>query len=130
MMLTLMFLISLLCLVGYLLYLVIPTITFYLRLGIKNINPFIDESLDIPEYEPAIMSYLVNFQKIGRREICSTLFDLIAKKYIKIDITSGFVSDDNGKYKLTLVDETGLNSYEKIYYYPIDTGKTERPAQR
>ena len=124
-MLILMLSLSLLCLIGYLLYLIIPTITFYLRLGIKHINPFIDESIDIPEYEPAIMSYLVNFQKIGRREICSTLFDLIAKKHIKIDMKRGFVSDDNGKYKLTLVDETGLNSYEKILVdYLFDEGKT------
>ena len=115
-MLILMLSLSLLCLVGYLLYLIIPTITFYLRLGIKHINPFIDESIDIPEYEPAIMSYLVNFQKIGRREICSTLFDLIAKKEIKIEMTKGFVNDDTGKYQLILVNyrEATLNSYEEI----------------
>lgn len=115
-MLILMLSLSLLCLIGYLLYLIIPTITFYLRLGIKHINPFIDESIDIPEYEPAIMSYLVNFQKIGRREICSTLFDLIAKKEIKIEMTRGFVNDDTGGYQLILVNyrEATLNSYEEI----------------
>ena len=115
-MIILMLLVSLVCLVGYLLYLIIPTIKFYLSLGIKHINPFIDESLDIPGYEPAIMSYLVNFQKIGRREICSTLFDLIARKEITIELVKGLVNDNVGEYKLVLVndDKDRLNSYERI----------------
>ena len=107
---------SFLFLIGYLLYLIIPTILFYLRLGATHLDPFVDESLNAPKYEPAIMSYLVNFQKIGRREICSTLFDLIAKKVISIEMAKGFVNDDVGKYKLTLVNsgEIKLNKYEDI----------------
>ena len=119
--------VSLLFLVGYLLYLIIPTITFYLRLGIRHINPFIDESVDIPDYEPAIMTYLVNFQKIGRREICSTLFDLIARKEITVELVKGLVNDNVGEYKLVLVndDKNRLNSYEKILVdYLFENRKT------
>ena len=69
----------------YFAYLVILTIRYRTKLGLTNLqNLFVDETTAIPNYEPAIMGYLVNCQKIGRREICSTLFDLIGRNVIKI----------------------------------------------
>ena len=97
-MLTILLILSILFFIGYLLSLVIPTIKFYINLGLKNVNPFIEESINIPNYEPAIMSYLMNYQKIGKREICSTLFDLIAKGAIEIELEKGLVTENEGEY--------------------------------
>ena len=68
-------------------------------------NLFVDESITIPNYEPSVMAYLVNYQKIGRREICSTLFDLIARGYIKISLKKGLVGDNDGEYILKRCDD-------------------------
>lgn len=99
----------------YFVYLVFLTIRYRIKLGINNLeNVFVEETTSIPNYEPAIMGYLVNCQKIGRREICSTLFDLIGKDVIKIVLKSGFVSDDDAKYILKLNEEKidQLNGFE------------------
>ena len=128
-MLTILLVLSILCFVGYLLYLIIPTIKFYISLGIKNINPFIEESINIPDYEPAIMSYLVNFQKIGKREICSTLFDLIAKGAIKMELKKGLVNDDNGEYILLRNNADNLKEYE-INLLDYLFGKKEKITQK
>lgn len=112
-MITILLIFSILFFVGYLISLIIPTIKFYLKLGLKNINPFIEETVDVPNYEPAIMGYLVNYQKIGKREVCSTLFDLISKGNIKLDLKKGLVSDDKGEYILTKKSADNLKSYEQ-----------------
>lgn len=101
--------------VGYLIYLIINGLKFYLNIGVKNLNPFIEESLDMPDYEPAIMGYLVNFQKIGKREVCSTLFHLISRKVVKLELKKGLVNDDEGDYILIKNDtDIPLNSYEDM----------------
>lgn len=99
----------------YLTFLTIETIRYKSKLGLRNLkNIFLEETTSIPEYEPAIMGYLVNCQKIGRREICSTLFDLIGKKIISISMNKGFVSDDNNEYilELTTDDLNSLRPFE------------------
>lgn len=98
-------------------YLIAETIKYKSRNGINNIQYlFIDETNTIPNYEPAVMGYLVNYQKIGRREICSTLLDLIGRGVIKITLKSGFVSDDDSKYVLERNDQQNieLKEYEKL----------------
>lgn len=90
----------------YLLYLIVLTIKYRTRLGLKDLqNMFLDETISIPSYEPSVMAYLVNYQKIGRREICSTLFDLIGRNVITLTLKSGFVSDDDSKYILRINEE-------------------------
>lgn len=99
----------------YLIFLIVESIRYKSKLGLQGLkNMFLEETTSIPDYEPAIMGYLVNCQKIGRREICSTLFDLIGKKVISISMNKGFVSDDNNEYILELAadDLTALKSYE------------------
>jgi len=99
----------------YLIYLIVSTMQYKAKLGIKNIQGLLlEETTTVPEYEPAIMGYLVNYQKIGRREICSTLFDLIGRNVIKITLTNGFVSDEKSNYTLKLSEETeNLKPYEQ-----------------
>ena len=112
----------------YLVYLIVLTIKYRTRLGIKDLqNLFMDETTSIPNYEPAVMSYLVNYQKIGRREICSTLFDLVGRNVIKITLKSGFVSDDNGKYILELDDERSKELHgfeERLVKYLFGSNKS------
>ena len=87
--------------VGYFVYLVVETLYYRSKLGLKDIEEiFIRETTTIPDYEPAVMGYLINYQKIGRREICSTLMDLIGRGLIKITLKKGFVSDDAAEYVL------------------------------
>lgn len=89
--------------IGYFVYLLVLTLKYRAKLGLKDLqNLFIDESTSVPNYEPSVMAYLVNYQKIGRREICSTLFDLIGRGVISITLKEGFVSDDDSKYILKL----------------------------
>lgn len=108
-------LLTILFFVGYLIYLIITGLKFYLSLGVKHLNPFIEESLDMPDYEPAVMGYLVNFQKIGKREVCSTLFHLISKDVIKLELKKGLVNDDEGEYILIKNDtDVPLNDYETM----------------
>jgi len=100
----------------YFVYLLIETIKYRSKSGFFSLkNMFKEETNNIPGYEPAVMGYLVNYQKIGRREICSTLFDLIGRGVIKITLKKGFVSDDDGEYILekTIEEDTGLKNYEK-----------------
>ena len=90
----------------YLGYLILLTTRYRAKEGIMDLkNMFLDESTTVPNYEPAVMGYLVNYQKIGRREICSTLFDLIGRNVISITLKSGFVSDDDAKYILKINEE-------------------------
>ena len=98
----------------YLMYLTIQMFQYKSKLGIKNLSRlFVGETIEIPDYEPAIMGYLVNYQKIGRREICSTLLDLIGRNVIKITLKKGFVSDDNGDYILQKENkDKKLTNYE------------------
>lgn len=85
------------------------------KLGIREIMDLrIQETTNIPNYEPAIMGYLVNCQKIGKREICSTLFDLISRGVISVDITKGLVTDNKGEYIFKIKnEELNLKEYEK-----------------
>ncbi len=99
----------------YLVYLLIDIVSFNSRKQLKEmVNLLVTETVNIPEYEPAIMAYLVNMQKIGRREICSTLFDLIGKGKIKIDLLYGSINSDSGKYRITLLNKENLNKYETL----------------
>lgn len=111
-----MVLIPLLVAIVYFVYLTIETIKYRSMLGLRDIQDlFVEETNKVPDYEPAVMGYLVNYQRIGRREICSTLFDLISRRAIKITLTKGLVSDDDSKYKLTLNEEYegSLKTYEE-----------------
>ncbi len=72
------------------------------------------ETISIKDYEPAIVGYLVNFQKIGKREISSTLFDLIGRKVINLKLVKGKLNDDKGVYLLSLEKEENLKKYEKM----------------
>ena len=108
-------LIPTLVVIAYFIYLVIITIKYKAKLGLRDLQTLlIDETTIIPDYEPAVMGYLVNCQKIGRRELCSTLFDLIGRNVIKITLRKGFVSDDDAKYVLELDQEKteNLNGFE------------------
>ena len=59
--------------------LTVQTIKYRSLLGLRDIQDlFVKETTQVPDYEPAVMGYLVNYQRIGRREICSALFDLIS----------------------------------------------------
>ena len=99
----------------YLVYLVIEVLSFNSRKQFKEMfNLFVSETVNIPDYEPAIMAYLVNMQKIGRREICSTLFDLIGKGKIKIDLLYGSINSNSGEYRITLLNKEKLNKYETL----------------
>ena len=90
---------------------------FKIRNILTSIKQF-DVTTTIPNYEPAIMGYLVNKQKIGEREIYSTLFDLIGKKVVKITLKKGEVSSNNSEYEFTYTGENkGLNEYEKYIIY-------------
>ena len=85
-------------------------------LGLRDVQDlFVKETTTIPDYNPAVMGYLVNYQRIGRRELCSTLFDLIGRGVISIKLKSGFVSDDDSTYILTKNEDKmkKLKSYEK-----------------
>lgn len=81
------------------------------------------ESLDISNYQPAIMGYLVNNQKLTKREILSTLFDLVSRKVLKINMVEGLVNDNVGKYTISLNEkDNNLTEYEKdlieyLFYY-------------
>lgn len=75
----------------------------------------IEASNDILDYKPAIAGYLINSQKIGDKEVFSTLFDLINRKVIIIEITKGFVSDNVGEYKL----KRNLKSNERLKEYEL-----------
>lgn len=98
----------------YLIYLIIVTIKYKTRAELQKIEElFLEESNVIPEYEPAIMAYLVNYQKIGRREICSTLLDLIGRDVIKINLETAFVVDDDFNFSI----EKNANTTEKINKY-------------
>ena len=111
-----MVLIPLLIAIIYFIYLTIQTIKYRSLLGIRDIQDlFVEETNQIPDYEPAVMGYLVNYQRIGRREICSTLFDLISRGVVKITLKSGFVSDDNSTYVLIKNEDkmVGLKPYEE-----------------
>ena len=97
----------------YLCYLILLTTRYKTKEGFMDLqNLFLDEETSVPDYEPAVMAYLVNFQKIGRREICSTLFDLIGRNVISITLKSGFVGDNNAKYVLKINDEKRENLEE------------------
>lgn len=112
--------------IGYLIYLIILTANYKSKLGLKNIQGLLlEETTTIPEYEPAIMGYLVNYQKIGRREICSTLFDLIGRNVIKITLKNGFVSDEKAEYILEINEEAeALKKYEEeLIKYLFKNGK-------
>lgn len=106
--------IAILIVVVYLIYLIIEILLFNSRKQVKEMFNLmkINETVDIPDYEPAVMGYLVNVQKIGRREICSTLFDLVARRKIKIELLYGTVSGDVGKYRLTLRNKENLKDFE------------------
>ena len=108
--------IAVLMVIGYFLYLVFETLYYRSKLGLKDIEEiFIRETTTIPDYEPAVMGYLINYQKIGRREICSTLMDLIGRNLIKITLKKGFVSDNDGEYVLEKnCGEQILKGYESL----------------
>lgn len=94
----------------YLVYLILLSVRYRTKLGLKELNNlFSEETTTVPDYEPAVMGYLVNYQKIGKREICSTLFDLIGRNVIKITLTKGFVSDDDSEYVLELNEDNMEN---------------------
>lgn len=98
----------------YLFILMLRYRTKYELNGIQNL--FVEETTSVPNYEPAIMGYLVNYQKIGRREICSTLVDLIGRNVIKIKLKKGFVSDDEASYILEINEENNenLSGFEQL----------------
>ena len=102
--------------VFYFVYLVMETLYYRSKLGLKDIEEiFISETTTVPNYEPAVMGYLINYQKIGRREICSTLMDLIGRNLIKITLKKGFVSDDTAEYVLEKnCGDQILKSYESL----------------
>lgn len=102
-------LIPMLIAIIYFIYLVIETIRCKKIISRKALQTLsFDDAVSIPDYEPAIMGYLVNNQRIGRREICSTLFDLIGRGVIKITLKKGFISDDVGEYVLTKNDKSQI----------------------
>lgn len=108
--------IATLAVAAYLVYLVIEIISFNSRKQVKEIfNMMVtEETVNIPDYEPAIMAYLVNMQRIGRREICSTLFDLVGKGNIKIDLLYGSINSNSGEYKITLLNRDNLKEFEGL----------------
>lgn len=70
---------------------------------------------NIPDYSPAVLGYLIHNQKIGSKEVISTLFDLIGKGVIKIEMPGGQINDDKGQYVLILSSEKkDVNNYEKV----------------
>jgi len=111
----------------YLIYLILSTVKYRTKLGLKELSDlFLEDATAIPGYEPAIMAYLVNYQKIGKREICSTLFDLIGRNVIKITLKSGFVSDEKSKYMLELNEDSveNLSGFEtELIKYIFRSGK-------
>lgn len=111
----------------YLVYLIIITIKYRAKMGLRDLKTVFltEENVEIPQYEPAIMGYLVNCQKIGKREICSTLFDLIGRNVIKITLKSGFVSDNKGQYILEKNEaDVELKVYEKSLINYLFEGET------
>lgn len=95
-------LISILIAMAYFSYLLVLIIKYRTELRIKSVkNYFVNENYDVPNYEPSVMAYLVNCQKIGRREICSTLFDLIGRGYISITLKYDLVSSNKSEYIFT-----------------------------
>lgn len=108
-----MILVPTLVAIAYFVYFLVLTLRYRTKLGVQDIqNLFAEESISVPDYEPSVMAYLVNYQKIGRREICSTLFDLVGRGVISITLKEGFVSDDNSKYILNLNEEKANNLQE------------------
>lgn len=86
------------------------------------------ETTGLPSYSPAVMGYLINKQKLTKREALSTLFDLINRKIIKIKLKKGLVSDDVGNYSLELNMTEGeeLTEYENILIdYLFDNKKNK-----
>lgn len=95
----------------------IDVLEFHFFSNMKKLGIKIEELTenDIPNYRPAVMGYLVNMQKIGSREVLSTLFDLISRGVIKVDIKKGLVSDNDASYELTLLKfDDYMSAYEYI----------------
>lgn len=104
----------------YIAYLILLITRYRTKMNLVDFqNLFLDQTTEIPDYEPAIMGYLVNYQKIGKREICSTLLDLIGRKVIKITLISGFVSDNDSKYILK-INEKEKNKLEEFELLLVD----------
>ena len=82
----------------------------------EKITLDVKENVEIFNYQPAVVGYLINSQKLGKKEIFSTLFDLIARDVIKLDFKKGFVSDNIGEYTLQLNNKSNciLEEYEEM----------------
>lgn len=106
---------------------VVRFLNYKIRVGKLNFKIEEDVMLEDMNYPPAIVGYLVNFQKIGRNEISSTILDLIARNVILLDLEKGFVSDNEGQYKLKLNEnhKEKLNQYEKHLINYLFKKKTE-----
>lgn len=53
------------------------------------------ETYQLPDYEPALVGYLTNYQKIGERELYATIFDLISRNVLIIEkISNNETSED------------------------------------
>lgn len=57
------------------------------------------ETYQLPNYAPALEGYLVNYQKIGEREIYATIFDLISEDVLNIEKTHS-INTNQEEYKL------------------------------
>ena len=81
------------------------------RFIISNDDEII-ESFDTPPYEPAIMGYLMNFQRIGEREIYATIFDLIGRDIIIIDKKQIIEENKETFIFVNNIKNQRLNEYE------------------
>lgn len=101
-----MFFPVLLSVISLLLYMIFFVI-FKIKEKIFKNKLEIDISYSLPDYEPAIAGYLVDNQRIGQKEVLTTLFDLVSRGVIDL------VKDNSTfHFKLKEYNTSDLENFE------------------
>lgn len=108
--------ISTISLIFYLVFLIM----FKIKEKIFKKELEIDVSYNLPEYDPAIAGYLVDCQRIGQKEVLTTLFDLVSRNVIRL-----VKGNNTFKFELNDYDITTLENFEECLILWLFKNKKE-----